>query len=31
MERGLRRDVEDELEEEAWLKHAAAKAAAKPA
>jgi aerobic C4-dicarboxylate transport protein len=31
MERGLRRDVEEELEEEARLKHAAAKAAAKPA
>ena len=31
MERGLRRDVEEELEEEARLKHAAAKAAEKPA
>jgi aerobic C4-dicarboxylate transport protein len=31
MERGLRRDVEEELEEEATLKHAATKAAAKPA
>jgi aerobic C4-dicarboxylate transport protein len=31
MERGLRRDVEEELEEEARLKHAAAKAAGKPA
>ena len=31
MERGLRRDVEEELEEEARLKHAAAKAAVKPA
>jgi aerobic C4-dicarboxylate transport protein len=31
MERGLRRDVETELEEEARLKHAAAKTAAKPA
>jgi aerobic C4-dicarboxylate transport protein len=31
MERGLRRDVEEELEEEARLKHAAAKASAKPA
>ena len=31
MERGLRRDVEEELEEEARLKHAAAKTAEKPA
>jgi putative tryptophan/tyrosine transport system substrate-binding protein len=31
MERGLRRDVEEELEEEARLKHAAAKGAVKPA
>ncbi|HEX9278884.1 MAG TPA: dicarboxylate/amino acid:cation symporter [Casimicrobiaceae bacterium] len=31
MERGLRRDVEEELEEEAHLKHAPAKAAEKPA
>ena len=31
MERGLRRDVEEELEEEARLKHAAAKTAGKPA
>jgi hypothetical protein len=31
MERGLRRDVEEELEEEAQLKHAAAKTAEKPA
>ena len=31
MERGLRRDVEEELEEEARLKHAAARASAKPA
>ena len=31
MERGLSRDVEEELEEEARLKHAATKAAAKPA
>jgi aerobic C4-dicarboxylate transport protein len=31
MERGLRRDVEEELEEEAQLKHAAAKTAQKPA
>jgi len=31
MERGLRRDVEEELEDEARLKHAAAKGAAKPA
>jgi hypothetical protein len=30
-ERGLRRDVEEELEEEARLKHATAKGAAKPA
>jgi Na+/H+-dicarboxylate symporter len=29
-ERGLRRDVENELEEEARLKHAAARTAAKP-
>jgi aerobic C4-dicarboxylate transport protein len=31
MERGLGRDVEEELEEEARLKHAAAKGAVKPA
>jgi hypothetical protein len=31
MERGLRRDVEEELEEEAHLKHAPAKTAQKPA
>ena len=31
MERGLRHDVEEELEEEARLKHAAAKTAGKPA
>ena len=31
MERGLRRDVEKELDEEARLKHAAANPAAKPA
>jgi aerobic C4-dicarboxylate transport protein len=30
MERGLRRDVEEELEDEARLKHAAAKAATEP-